>query len=175
MLYHYCDIVRMNSSFGKEQLNEFLSQHKYLDSIHQKYFKSKRLNKRQWYNLYDEEVKSFKDLCKKIGKVEDYDNLYAHLSADIHGTGNIELNTFYDDTDGKYYLLNFRHFKRHYTLMVYHIEFFRNIFSYITNSFKTNKNIQNKVDDFYTRAEEYVTMYKKMKGEYLDPLPEYSI
>ncbi len=167
--------MRINFSLTEEELNEFLSQHKYLDSIHQKYFKGKRLFKRQWYNLYDEGVKSFKDLCKKVGKVEDYDKLYAHLSADIHGTGNIELNTLYNDTDGKYDLLNFRHFKRHHTLMVYHIDFSRNIFLCITNSFKTNKNVQNKVNDFCTRAEGYVAMYKKMKGGYLDPLPEYSI
>lgn len=174
LLYHYCDITRINSSLGKEELNEFLSQHKYLDSIHQKYFKDKRLNSRPWYNLYEEEVKSFKDLCKKVEQVEYYDTLYGHLSADIHGTGCTELNSFYDDSDEKYYLLNFRHFKRHHTLMVYHIEFSRNIFLCITNSFKTNMNIKNEVDDFYTRAEEYVVMYKKMKGGFLDPLPEYS-
>lgn len=175
LLYHYCDIVRMNSFLEKEQLNEFLFRHEYLDAIHQKYFTEKHLLKREWYKLYDKKMKLFKNLCKKVGKEEDYNNLYAHLSADIHGTGNIELNTFYDDSDGKYYLSEFRNFERHHTLMIYHIEFFRNIFLQIIDFFETDKNIKDKVSDFYSRVGRYIDDYKKIKGTILDPLPVYSI
>ena len=176
LLYHYCDIRRMNDYLEKEELDEFLFKHEYLLDIHQEYMKSPLIDKNNWYSIYEKKKISFKILCASVGKEDYYNRIYSHLSADTHSTGCIELNTIFEPEDNKYYLLNFRSFERNDTLMIYHIDFFRNVFLSITNHFDTEQRIKAAANDFYYRAESYINCYLTLKSSYLfDPTSRYSI
>ena len=161
LLYHYCDIRRINYHLNKEELNEFLDEHVYLKDIHKKYKDVNSIDKTSWYSAYEEKRTSFKKLCEITGYNNFYNKIYPHLSADAHGTGCTELNTAY--INNKYYLQNFRTFKRDHTLMIYHIDFFRKIFFKIIDVFEENKDIRVKVKSFCERSDEYINIYHQVK------------
>lgn len=161
LLYHYCDIRRINYHLNKEELNEFLDEHVYLKDIHKKYKGVKNIDKTPWYSTFEEKRTSFKKLCEITGYANFYEKIYTHLSADVHGTGCTELNTAY--INNKYYLQNFRTFKRDHTLMIYHIDFFRKIFLKFIDVFEENKDIKIKVESFCKRSDEYINIYHQLK------------
>lgn len=173
LLYHYCDIRRINYHLNKEELNEFLDKHEYLKDIHKKYKDVHSIDKVFWYSTFEGKKTSFKKLCEITEYSEFYEKIYSHLSADTHGTGCTELNTAF--INNKYYLQNFRTFKRDHTLMIYHIDFFRNIFLKFINVFAENKDIKVKVKSLWERSDEYINIYHQLKGhDILNYEPEYS-
>ncbi len=163
LLYHYCNIRRINDHLNKEELNEFLDKHEYLKDIHKRYKDVDNIDKVNWYTTFEEKQTTFKKLCEITGYSDFYEKIYSHLSADIHGTGCIELNTKY--IEDKYYLLNFRTFKRDHTLMIYHIDFCRKVFLKFISVFTDNEDIRVKVQSFYEKSDEYINLYHKLKGD----------
>lgn len=176
LLYHYCNIRRINNRLDKEKLDNFLEKHYYLLDIHKKYHANKLVDKRAWYEIYHNKITTLKHLCSLIDEQENYEKIYNHLSAYIHGNGCLELNTAFFEDDNKYYLLHFRHFERHHGVMIYHIDFFRKTFRKIISVFETNIAIKDKIDSFYKRAGQYIECYHSIKeNSFLDPYSQYSI
>jgi len=175
LLYHYCDLRRMNKNIDIDNLNNFLSEKEVFNKIHTQYSNKSYIDKTSWYSLFNSNRTSFLELCKLVDEEDYYNVLYPHLSADIHGTSCIELNTVCFEDGGKYYLRNFRTFERHHTIMIYHIDFMRKIFNSFQNTFKIEGKLKDDINSFNDRSKPYISTYLDLKDTPLDPMYMYSI
>jgi len=53
LLYHYCDIRRMNCNVEKNDLNKYLSEAKVFNKIHSQFSDKSYIDKSSWYSLHN--------------------------------------------------------------------------------------------------------------------------
>lgn len=175
LLYYYCDLRRINNNIDTGNLNNFLSEKEIFSEIHAQYSNKSNIDKTSWYSLFNDKRTSFLALCKLVNEENYYNILYPHLSADIHGTSCIELNTVCFKNGGKYYLRNFRTFERHHTIMIYHIDLMRKIFNSFQDTFQIDGKLKDDINSFNNRSKSYISTYLGLKDTSLDPMYMYSI
>ena len=175
MTYHYCDYRQRYNDNEVDDFNSRMEESVHFSKIHEDSNTFPNSKKNSWYSVYLKKRTTFRDLCENVGFLDRYLKLYPHLSSDIHGNSCLELNTVCLEDGGKYYLKNFRHFERNYSLTVLQIDFMRHVYADLNNRFDLGSELSERIEQYYDRAEAHLNTYWKIKESDFDPLPEYSI
>ncbi|EHH1106675.1 DUF5677 domain-containing protein [Vibrio parahaemolyticus] len=175
MMYYYCDVRQRFAPHDKELLIDHMTNSKLFSELHTRVLAIKGNERMSWYSLYENRKITLKGLSEIVGLDKQYLQLYPHLSSDIHGSSCLEANTKCFEDGGKYYLRHFRLFERHHTVMTQHIDFMRRVFKLFPKVFDVSQELEDKIDDFYTRADGYVETYKSIKNSAIDPLADFAM